>query len=143
MTDRTSVSSDLSHHQQDRLAQLNGVDRQVLFSNENFIIGMLQAASLTSLIAVVTGKDAIIAFSSAWAHATLVTIATLALIGAMGAGYFKHQYKVWDIKGHREKFSRSLRLMRISMLLSTVAFCIGAIIVPAALWIDVFLNVCR
>lgn len=73
-------------------------DRDILFSNEAFVIGMLQAVSGGSLVAAVAQSEALLKLSGNIAFLLFLTVMAVALLGAVLAAYWKHQYKLWDVK---------------------------------------------
>ena len=66
-------------------------DRDVLFANESFVVGMLQAVSGGSLVAAISQADALTKHAGRMALAFLLTAMALALVVAVLAAYWKHQ----------------------------------------------------
>jgi len=73
-------------------------DRDILFANESFVIGMLQAVSGGSLVAALSQADALIRHGGRFVLVFLLTAMALALAVAVLAAYWKHHYKMWDVK---------------------------------------------
>lgn len=123
-------------------------DRDVLFSNEAFVIGMLQAVSGGALVAALAQSEALIKLSGNTAFLLFLTTMAIALLVAVLAAYWKHQYKLWDLKAQASaaqnaaeeaqrrsaKANRYLTAMRIAFVVSLagVLFGIGELIV--AFW---------
>ena len=109
-------------------------DRDILFSNEAFVIGMLQAVSGGSLVAALAQSEALIKLSGNIAFLLFLTAMAVALLVAVLAAYWKHQYKLWDVKAQasaaqnpEEAQRRSanannyLRAMRTAFVVSLLA----------------------
>lgn len=126
-------------------------DRDILFSNEAFVIGMLQAVSGGSLIAAFSQSSAIIALSGRKAFLLFLTFMALALMFALLAAYLKHQYKLWDVKAQAsasnanvkeaevrsKKAARNLGAMRVSLGVSLVAILLGILDLVCTAWLQV------
>jgi len=91
-------------------------DRDVLFSNESFVIGMLQAVSGGSVVAALAQSPQLIALAGKLSLLLLLSGALLALSVSLTAAYLKHQYKMWDVKGQPDKANPRLWAMRRCML---------------------------
>jgi uncharacterized membrane protein YhfC len=91
-------------------------DRDVLFSNESFVIGMLQAVSGGSVVAALAQSSQLTALAGKLSLLLLLSGALLALSIALTAAYLKHQYKMWDVKRQAEKANSRLWAMRRCML---------------------------
>ena len=113
-------------------------EREVLFSNESFLIGVLQVVSGGSLFAGLAQTTAIITLVGQRAFLGFLSLMGVALVGAVLAAYFKHQYKMWDVKGgavarrdQTEAKKRHIRAgwylnaMRWSMHVSVASFGLG------------------
>ena len=73
-------------------------ERDVLFSNEAFIIGVLQAVSGGLLFAALAQSEALLKLAGKLPFLTFLTLMGIGLISAVLAAYWKHQYKMWDVK---------------------------------------------
>jgi len=73
-------------------------DRDIAFANESFVIGILQAVSGGSLVAGISQADALVKLSGRIPYVALLTAMGVGLIAAILAAYWKHQYKMWDVK---------------------------------------------
>ena len=125
-------------------------DRDILFANESFVIGMLQAVSGGSLVATIAQADALLDFASRVPFVLLLTAMALALTSAVLAAYWKHQYKMWDVKAQAsaaqgkgaeanqrsESASAYLTAMRRAMLISVVLIVAGLIQLVAGFWVQ-------
>jgi hypothetical protein len=77
---------------------MSETDREVLFSNEAFVIGMLQAVSGGSIVAALSQSDALVKFAGQNSLLLFVTAMATCLAFAILTAYWKHQYKLWDVK---------------------------------------------
>jgi hypothetical protein len=140
---------------------ING-DREVLFSNESFVVGMLQAVSGGAIVAAISQLDTLIKNGGRMPFLIYITAMGIGLALALLAAYWKHQYKLWDIKarasnaraiGHREngndqlvedeakdaterykKSTRFLNAMRSCMAISLFAVLFGLGDLVFAFW---------
>ena len=123
-------------------------EREVLFSNESFLIGVLQVVAGGSLFAALAQTSAIVTLAGELAFLGFLTLIGVALVGAVLAAYFKHQYKMWDVKGaaaaRRDQkeanrrsglASRYLRGMRWSMHAAVMSFALGILGLLAFSWV--------
>jgi hypothetical protein len=74
-------------------------DRDILFANEAFLIGVLQAVSGGSLVAGLSQADTLVKFAGRNPFLGFLTAMCIALLAAVLAAYWKHEYKMWDVKG--------------------------------------------
>ena len=74
------------------------IDRDILFANETFAIGVLQAVSGGSLVAALSQSEALVKHAGRLAFVGFLTAMGIALLAAVLAAYWKHQYKMWDVK---------------------------------------------
>jgi hypothetical protein len=109
-------------------------DRDQLFGNEAFVIGMLQAVSGGSVVAAIAQIEPITTNAGLLAFLIFVTIMSFALVAAVLAAYLRHQYKMWDVKGHANQANRGLRAMRRSMLLAACFVIAGVVELVASFW---------
>jgi ABC-type enterochelin transport system permease subunit len=72
------------------------------------------------------------------AFLTFITLMGAGLISAVCAAYWRHQYKMWDVKARvadtamesttrEQRSSRHLKLMRRSMLVALLTFALGLV----------------
>jgi len=116
-------------------------DRDILFSNEAFVIGMLQAVSGGALVAALAQSEALIKLSGNIAFLLFLTVMAVSLLVAVLAAYWKHQYKLWDVKAQASaaqnaqtrsvKANRYLKVMRTAFVVSLlgVLFGVGELVV--------------
>ena len=123
-------------------------DREVLFANEAFAISVVQAVSGGSLIAALAQADTIVALGGELAFLAFVSFAALALVSALLAAYWRHQYKLWDVKGgvsaargkDEKAAQRGLianfyfKLVRVALLFSVLAIVAGLIVLTSFFW---------
>ena len=137
-------------------------DREVLFSNESFVIGMLQAVSGGSIVAALSQLQGIVTYAGRTAFLLFLTAMAASLAFAVLAAYWKHQYKMWDVKAgasygtaqfHRlkkndveaeakesegdersEKSARLLKAMRGCMALAVVGVLFGIAQLVVEFW---------
>lgn len=74
------------------------LDRQVLFENEKFVLGMLHAVSAGGMVAALNQSEGIINLGGRSAFLAFLILMTLALIAALLATYWRYLYKRWDVK---------------------------------------------
>jgi len=124
------------------------LDREVLFGNEAFALGMLQAVSGGSIVGSLAQADTIIEHAGNLSFLLLVTGTLLSLATATIAAYWRHQYKMWDVKAvasasqgqqsvAAERSVRSslyLRAMRWAMLGSLLFLLFSLIQLVVWLW---------
>ena len=84
-------------------------DRDVLFQNESFVIGMLQVVSAAGIVAAIAQGNAIVNLIGSTPFLLYLTAFSLALIAALLAAYWKHQYKMWDIKSQASNTGGDLK----------------------------------
>jgi hypothetical protein len=96
-------------------------ERQVLFQNEAFAIGMLQAVSGAAVFGVISQIPAL--QSNAGGLPVLIALTTLilALACAVLSAWFRHEYKKWDVKARvtHDEDERARRL-------NSASFYVGA-----------------
>jgi hypothetical protein len=120
--------------------------RDVLFSNETFFIGMLQAVSGASLFAALAQSDAIAQVGGRYLPLTFLTLMAAALVSAVLAAYWKYEYKKWDVKQgaaadpaqaseRNAKAKRFLNAMRAAMLVAVSAIVAAVVGLVAAGWL--------
>lgn len=77
---------------------MDDLDREVLFSNEAFVISMLQGVSGGSIVAAISQFTNLVENAGRISLLIFVTAMATGLALAVLAGYLKHQYKLWDVK---------------------------------------------
>src|SRR5690606_15976568 len=122
-----------------RTFKMAQTDRDILFSNEAFVIGMLQAVSGSALIAALSQSPTIIILGGKTALLLFLTAMACSLLLAILAAYWKHQYKLWDVKAQvsasknnvpetqlrSSKANRYLRAMRAALVISLLTLLLG------------------
>lgn len=110
-------------------------DRDVLFSNESFVIGMLQAVAGGAVVAALAQTQQIEALAGRLALLLLLTGALTSLCVALSAAYLKHSYKMWDVKGQNDKANSRLWAMRRCMLGSLIVLLLSIGQLVAFAWV--------
>ena len=95
-------------------------DRQVLFGNEAFTIGVLQAVSLAAMAGTISQFDALSDLAGRALVLVFFTLMVLTLLSSVSAAYFRHQYKMWDVKREPTRADHDLKRMRRSMTWAVV-----------------------
>src|SRR5437867_1693898 len=88
--------------QEKRAQDLHQKEREVLFENETLAIKVLQAVSGTSMIGGLTQAAILIRLAGYVSFLTFLTAMGVALIAAVLVVHWKHQYKMWHVKGLAE-----------------------------------------
>lgn len=132
-----------------RMPQL---DREVLFGNEAFTIGVAQVVSGAAAVGALSQFEALAGLAGRISVLIFLTLSSpymvLALVSAVLAAYIRHQYKMWDIKAgaagglgdqelaqtRGEWANRDLDRMRRGMTLSIDIVCLGFFELVGALW---------
>jgi hypothetical protein len=65
-------------------------DRDILFANESFVIGVFQAVAGASLVAALSQAEALIKYTGRFWFAGFLTAMAIALLSAVLAAYWKH-----------------------------------------------------
>lgn len=131
-------------------------DRDILFANESFLIGVLQAVSGGSLVAAISQSEPLTKLAGRIPLLIFLSAAGLALMCAVLSAYWKHQYKMWDLKAQvsvtksddaaaaeRSTFSTfHLVAMRRGMLASLISLLLGFVVLLTAMWVRVFCQTC-
>ncbi len=113
-------------------------DREQLFGNEAFAIGMLQVVSGGSIVAAVSQLDVFIRYADKLFFLVFISLMSGSLLAAVLAAYWRHQYKMWDIKQNSSKANWYLAAMRRSMLVAVLFVVVGVISLVAAFWYSEF-----
>jgi hypothetical protein len=110
-------------------------NREVLFANEAFVIGMLQGVSGGAVVAALAQAESLVKWAGRTSFLLFITAATLALGLAVLAAYWRHQYKMWDVKNRSAKANFYLWGMRYVLIAAVlcILFALGQFIV--SLWL--------
>lgn len=122
-------------------------ERHVVFGNEAFAIGMLQAVSGAAFVAALTQLSELTKFVNEIPALLLITWFSFALALAVCAAAFRHKYKMWDVKTAAvsepaerarriDRTARYLRNMRRSMDWSTALIVIALGTFVASVWLE-------
>lgn len=109
------------------------IDREIYFSNEKFVLGVLQVASAAIISGSIAQLHFISNLSGLFIAKFLITTSTLSLIFAVFGTFAKYKYKECDIK-RRNEFARWLKIMRVCVLTSTLLLCLGLLSFIIAIW---------
>ncbi|HEX9433465.1 MAG TPA: hypothetical protein VF936_11845 [Burkholderiales bacterium] len=121
-------------------------EREILFGNETLAVQVLQAVSGAALIAGISQAEALSKLAGRISLLLFLTAMAVALIVAVFAVHWKHQYKMWDVKAaaadnQDEMLLRSKRsgwylvAMRRAMWVSLISIALGFIQLLVFLWI--------
>jgi len=130
-------------------------ERKVLFANESFLIGMLQAVSGASLAGGLSQLETLQSTVGKFPHLVFLTLMGISLVAAVFAGYWKHNYKMWDVKSRasisRKNLSEAqdrgvsagadLTAMRRAMCVSTYSIAGAISVLLLALWVKTLCSV--
>ena len=140
--------SDAEVRENERAEDAHERERVVLFGNETFFPGMLQAVSGASLFAALSQWQALADHRGRLVPLYFLTLMGAALASAVLAAYWKHQYKMWDVKAGAsdadgraseatKRWGRAgcyLRAMRLAMLISVISIFIALVGLLLAAW---------
>lgn len=124
-------------------------DRDVLFANEAFVVSMLQAVSGGAVVAAISQAEPLVKWAGRTSFLLFITSAALALALAVLAAYWRHQYKMWDVKAqasasqgkNEEAFSRNCRsnfflwAMRYAVVGALLAILFALVQLIVSLWL--------
>ncbi len=127
---------------------MSQLDRQVLFGNEAFTIGVLQAVSGAAAVGAISQFDKLIGLAGRNSVLAFITLVVATLVLAVLAAYFRHQYKMWDVKaqaaygqGNPELAeqrsgwaNRDFGRMRRAMTAAVVSLCFGFLELVVSFW---------
>ena len=124
-------------------------ERQVLFGNEAFAIGMLQAVSGAAAFGVLSQFQTLKATAGHLSVLIILSAFIVALACATTSAFFKHQYKMWDVKARAtddnkerskraNKSKRDLWLTRAFMIASAIITVGAFLVLIIAFWIQYF-----
>lgn len=128
------------------------LDRSTLFANEAFAIGMLQAVSGGAVITAVTNAKSFSELIGKIPFLLFFTAAVVTLALAVLAAYFRHQYKMWDVKAgvsrSKEKVDEAsersqkancyLSAMRRILAIAVSVFVLGLAVPVVSVWCSEF-----
>jgi len=134
---------------------MSELDREVLFQNESFFIGMIQAVAGGSIVGALSQVEVLKLWVGSWPLLFFLTSSLVAISLASFSAYWRHQYKMWDVKAHASKCrnepqeaatrselaSCNLRRMRSGMLYSLVSLLAGIAVLVLGLWLRAICNV--
>ena len=83
---------------EERFLEAHQKERDVLFSNETFVISVLQAVSGGSLFAALAQSETLLKLAGKIPFLTFLTLMGVGLVSAVLSAYWKHQCKMWDVK---------------------------------------------
>ena len=113
-------------------------DREQLFTNEAFAIGMSQAVAGGSIVASIAQIDAISEHAGILVFLVFMSLMSISLIAAVTAAYWRHQYKMWDVKQQSSKANSYLWSMRYAMVTSVILTISGILFLVVGFWVGVF-----
>ena len=128
-----------------RAEDLHQKEREVLFENETLAVKVMQAVSGAAMIGGLTQAETLIRLAGRVSYLSFLTAMGLALVAAVFAVHWKHQYKMWHVKGlaqndHGERdrrFKRSnsyLVAMRAGIWVSLILIAAGFLQLLVFLW---------
>jgi len=131
--------------QAERAQDLHQKEREVLFENETLAVKILQAVSGAAMIGGLTQAETLIRLAGRVSFLVFLTAMGLALVAAVFTAHWKHQYKMWHVKGLAERnkeqrirrFERSnsyLSAMRAGMWVSLLLIATGFLQLLIFLW---------
>lgn len=123
-------------------------DREVSFWSETIIIGMFQIIAGGATVAALAQADTLVDIAGYDGFRILVSAMIGALLAAVCAAYFRHQYRYWqsasaantsvdepgDIK-RAARATRYQRLTRVMLVVSLIGIGTGLIVLLVALWL--------
>lgn len=128
------------------------LDRSTLFANEAFAIGMLQAVSGGAVITAVTNAKPFSELVGKIPFLLFFTAAVVTLALAVLAAYFRHQYKMWDVKAEDSRGKKKadeaaerskkancyLSAMRRVLAIAVAVFVLGLAVPVVSVWCSEF-----
>ncbi|OGI62428.1 MAG: hypothetical protein A2W18_13330 [Candidatus Muproteobacteria bacterium RBG_16_60_9] len=129
-----------------RFLEAHERERAVLFGNEALLIGVIQVVSGGTLIGALSNSDKVRAVLGNKSYLVLLTLMGFALILSVLAAYWKHQYKMWHVKGNvstiQEEQDRRQRLaiayltlMRSAMFMAVVLIVLSLLGIVVSAWL--------
>ena len=110
-------------------------DRSQLFINEAFAIGMSQAVAGGSIVASLAQLDVITANAGRRTFLVFISLMAAALIASVLAAYWRHQYKLWDVKRNVPRANGYLSAMRYAMVASVVLAISAIVFLIGGFWV--------
>jgi len=116
-------------------------DRATHFANENFVIGVLQVVSAGSLVSALSQFPNLVKLVSIYPYLGFISIMTGGLISAVLSAYYKHEYKMWDIKlrgsvasqDPEEEIERRMKLVQDNLAAMRRALAFSMVLIVTAL----------
>ena len=120
-------------------------DREALFQNEAFAIGVVQVVSGAAAAGALSQFVGLADLVGQIPVLVFITFMVLALVSAVLAAFFRHQYKMWDLKFSVADSTKevneiltyssdNLKRMRRCMATSVILLCVGFVALVASLW---------
>jgi hypothetical protein len=123
-------------------------ERDVVVANESFLIGVLQAVSGGALVAGLSQSEPVIRHAGKAALLLFLTCQTVSLLTSVLAAYWRHEYKLWNLKAgvsssrgdeaevraRAKKSDRALWRMRRAFEISVAGVIVGFVILIGAMW---------
>jgi|SRR3954466_7211117 len=78
-------------------------ESEIVTANEGFLIGVLQAVSGGSLVAGFSQSEPVTKLIGKLPYLVFLTAIALALLAAVLAAYWRHEYKKWNLKAEASK----------------------------------------
>jgi len=128
-------------------------EREIVTANEAFLIGVLQAVSGGSLVAGFSQSEPVVKLIGKLPFLIFLTLVLSALLAAVLAAYWRHEYKKWNMKAQasqargladeaRQRFDwagRDLGQMRGAFLVSLFCVLAGYGTLVVAMWFQWFI----
>lgn len=109
-------------------------DREQLFGNEAFAIGMLQVVSGGTIVSAISQLDKLVKLGGKTPFLVLITLMSFGLLFSVLSAYWRHQYKMWDVKQNHGSATFYLKAMRFSMLAAVILIVLGIVFLVASFW---------
>lgn len=147
MKDDSKKTAEELDEERKRFLDAHERERAVLFGNEALLIGVIQVVSGGALIVSLSNSDKVRpVLGSHRSYLILLTLMGLALMLSVLAAYWKHQYKMWQLKGEVSKVQeeqnkrrrlaiRYLTLMRSAMLIAVIFIVLSILGMIIAAWV--------
>ena len=127
-------------------------EREVVAANEAFLIGVLQAVAGGSMVAGFSQSEQIIKLIGRFSFLCFLTLVSSALLAAVLAAYWRHEYKKWNLKAMAsrargaddevtsriEATQRDLGQMRAAFLTSLFLIVAAYGVLIVAMWFQWF-----
>ena len=127
---------------------VDDLDRETLFENEKFLIGILQASSGGAPLAGLAQLEPLLRLAGRLPVLIFLSAMGAALAASVLAAWLKHEYKMWDVKAHVskaagkneeaarrfDKAGKRLHATRLSIKCSVALIVSGLAVVLVAFW---------